>query len=117
MRRRWLAPLADVSKNSCRCGRLLHRAHGTRPTRLRHPLTPENWTRARRGFLLGAEFGYAIAPRVVRSRSMDTPQLALKCVPPRSHRMALPRGRLERIWQEVNERTVVAICAPRGFGK
>ncbi|HXX86076.1 MAG TPA: LuxR C-terminal-related transcriptional regulator [Casimicrobiaceae bacterium] len=31
--------------------------------------------------------------------------------------MALPRGRLERIWEEVNERTVVAVCAPRGFGK
>src|SRR5215471_8649199 len=48
---------------------------------------------------------------------MDTAQLALKCVPPRAHRMALTRPRLQRIWEEVNDRTVVAVCATRGFGK
>ena len=31
--------------------------------------------------------------------------------------MALPRARLERLWEEVNDRTVAAVCAPRGFGK
>ena len=31
--------------------------------------------------------------------------------------MALPRARVERIWAEVADRTVMAVCAPRGFGK
>jgi len=31
--------------------------------------------------------------------------------------MALTRPRLQRIWETVNDRTVVALCAPRGFGK
>src|SRR5215472_447520 len=48
---------------------------------------------------------------------MDSPELALQCVPPRAHRMTLTRPRLQRIWEEVSDRMVVAVCAPRGFGK
>lgn len=48
---------------------------------------------------------------------MDVPHLTLKCIPPRPHRVSLARARLERIWEEINDRAVIAVVAPRGFGK
>src|SRR5439155_5216061 len=50
-------------------------------------------------------------------RTMGVPQLALKCIPPRAHRLSLARGRLERMWEELNDRAMIAVVAPRGFGK
>ncbi len=48
---------------------------------------------------------------------MEAPEFVLKSTPPRAHRMALFRPRLQRLWEEVNDRTAVAVCAPSGFGK
>jgi LuxR family maltose regulon positive regulatory protein len=48
---------------------------------------------------------------------MANPQFVLKTTPPRAHRGALPRVRLGRLWEEIHDRTVVAVVAPRGFGK
>ncbi len=48
---------------------------------------------------------------------MADPQLILKTTPPRAHRMAVIRPRLQAVWDEVNDRTTVAVCGPRGFGK
>jgi len=48
---------------------------------------------------------------------MANPQFVLKTTPPRAHRAALPRERLERLWSDIRDRTAVAVIAPRGFGK
>ena len=48
---------------------------------------------------------------------MTDPHLILKTTPPRTHRSALARERLARMWAEVRDRTVIAVTAPGGFGK
>src|SRR6478735_1287689 len=44
-------------------------------------------------------------------------ELILKTTPPRLPRAALERPRFAELWQRVNERAVLAIVAPAGFGK
>ncbi|MCC7039841.1 MAG: hypothetical protein IT516_05980 [Burkholderiales bacterium] len=48
---------------------------------------------------------------------MDSPRLVLKSTPPRAHRMAIARPRLDALWDAVHERAMIEICAPSGFGK
>ena len=44
-------------------------------------------------------------------------ELILKTTPPRRPRAALERPRFVELWQQVNERAVLAVVAPAGFGK
>jgi LuxR family maltose regulon positive regulatory protein len=44
-------------------------------------------------------------------------ELILKTTPPRLPRSALDRPRFQHLWQQVNERGVLAVVAPAGFGK
>ena len=44
-------------------------------------------------------------------------ELILKTTPPRLPRNALERPRFVELWQQVNERAVLAVVAPAGFGK
>jgi LuxR family maltose regulon positive regulatory protein len=44
-------------------------------------------------------------------------ELILKTTPPRLPRAALERPRFTELWQQVSERTVLAVVAPAGFGK
>ena len=44
-------------------------------------------------------------------------ELILKTTPPRLPRAILERGRFSELWQQVNERAVLAVVAPAGFGK
>jgi LuxR family maltose regulon positive regulatory protein len=44
-------------------------------------------------------------------------ELILKTTPPRLPRAALERPRLVELWQRTNERAVLAVVAPAGFGK
>jgi LuxR family maltose regulon positive regulatory protein len=44
-------------------------------------------------------------------------ELILKTTPPRLPRAALERPRFVELWQRVNERAVLAVVAPAGFGK
>jgi hypothetical protein len=53
----------------------------------------------------------------VDARHMADPQFILKTTPPRAHRMALLRPRLQNVWDEINDHTTIAVCGPRGFGK
>ncbi len=48
---------------------------------------------------------------------MESPRLVLKSTPPRAHRMAIARPRLDALWDAVQGRAVVEIAAPGGFGK
>jgi LuxR family maltose regulon positive regulatory protein len=48
---------------------------------------------------------------------MDPPQFVLKTTPPRAHRMAVVRPRLDRLWSDVHERALIETQAPGGFGK
>ena len=48
---------------------------------------------------------------------MDQRQFVLKGTPPRAPRTSLPRQRLADIWADIHDRPVVAVQAPRGFGK
>lgn len=48
---------------------------------------------------------------------MADPQFILKTTPPRAHKAAVPRDRLARVWADIRDRTVIAVCAPGGFGK
>jgi LuxR family maltose regulon positive regulatory protein len=41
----------------------------------------------------------------------------LKTTPPRTHRLAVARPRLDQFWSDNNERTATLVEAPRGFGK
>lgn len=41
----------------------------------------------------------------------------LKTTPPRSHRLALARPRLERFWRDAEDCGAILVEAPRGFGK
>ena len=57
------------------------------------------------------------APGHQGARLMADLQLQLKTAPPRAVRNAPVRKRLERRWAEVNDRTVIIVTAPQGFGK
>ena len=48
---------------------------------------------------------------------MADPRIVLKTTPPRAHRTALPRERLNRAWEDLRERTAIAVRAKQGFGK
>src|SRR6478752_34292 len=50
-------------------------------------------------------------------QSMFEAELILKTTPPRLPRAALERLRFVDLWQQVNERAVLAVVAPAGFGK
>ncbi len=49
--------------------------------------------------------------------ALSESELALKATPPRMPRTALERGRLQRFWVDVHDRTAIAVVAPAGFGK
>ncbi|MFS8063071.1 MAG: AAA family ATPase, partial [Luteimonas sp.] len=48
---------------------------------------------------------------------MPESEFTLKTTPPRVQRTALERARLSRIWDIVQDRTMIAVFAPPGFGK
>ncbi|MCC6193511.1 MAG: AAA family ATPase [Burkholderiales bacterium] len=48
---------------------------------------------------------------------MDRSRFVLKTTPPRAHRTAIARPRLDRLWSDIHERTLIEVCAPGGFGK
>jgi LuxR family maltose regulon positive regulatory protein len=48
---------------------------------------------------------------------MDQHRFVLKTTPPRAHRMAIVRPRLDALWNDVCERALIEVCAPGGFGK
>jgi LuxR family maltose regulon positive regulatory protein len=48
---------------------------------------------------------------------MFEPELILKSTPPRLARSALERARFTQLWQQVRERTAIAVIASAGFGK
>lgn len=45
------------------------------------------------------------------------PRFVLKTTPPRAHRTAIARPRLDGLWDGVHERALIEVCAPAGFGK
>src|SRR5688572_18060548 len=48
---------------------------------------------------------------------MFASQFTLKTTPPRVPRNALEREALQRVWDQVKDRTAIALIAPAGFGK
>ena len=48
---------------------------------------------------------------------MFEPELILKSTPPRLSRSALERRRFTQLWQQVRDRTAIAVIASAGFGK
>jgi LuxR family maltose regulon positive regulatory protein len=48
---------------------------------------------------------------------MDQPRYVLKTTPPRAHRLAVVRQRLDTLWNDIHERALIEVCAPGGFGK
>jgi LuxR family maltose regulon positive regulatory protein len=48
---------------------------------------------------------------------MFEPEFILKSTPPRLARSALERARFTQLWQQVRERTAIAVIASAGFGK
>jgi LuxR family maltose regulon positive regulatory protein len=48
---------------------------------------------------------------------MDQPRFVLKSTPPRAHRNAIARPRLDALWEAVHERALIEVCAAGGFGK
>ena len=53
---------------------------------------------------------------LVRTLMTGSP-LLLKTVPPRLGRAMFARPRLEQLWSEVHDRSVIIVTAPQGFGK
>lgn len=64
---------------------------------------------------------YANASELRLSAKGDDPMVGqtfvLKTTPPRTHRLALARPRLERLWRATGDAAAIVIEAPRGFGK
>ena len=54
---------------------------------------------------------------MLRGTHMTGSPLLLKTVPPRLGRALFARPRLEQLWAEINERSVIIVTAPQGFGK
>lgn len=62
----------------------------------------------------------AVVPSVEPSHqpwAMSDSEFALKATPPRMPRTALERARLQRFWDDVRDRSAIAVVAPAGFGK
>ena len=52
-----------------------------------------------------------------QAEAMHESEFTLKATPPRLPRKAIERGRLQRYWNDVHDRTAIAVVAPAGFGK